>query len=318
MLAVAGPALALQTATTALPVSPSPVAGGPKTYAECVRAYGDRSDAQTTCARLFPATAPAASTPSTGSPAPTQTTEPVDITPQLNKLIEAWKNRPKTTPKPPADPLAVIPGIQAACADYASIPERWRRCTLDGWRAAGFTGQPPLVLQNPPVVAPLPVVQSPPVQSPPVVHSTPPVQTPPPLTPETVAPEPVTPAPEAVPEPPAAAAVPPTPRPPPAAIPPPPPKPPTTPIWFWLAALVAAAGAGFGLAKLLGRGRTPLRPAKVVAAPCPEVALVADPGVVVLTPEGPPRAGMAVSLHFERASEDDAVRLDYPKLETAP
>jgi len=332
LLALAGPALAWQSRTTPV-VTPSPTAGGPRTYTECVRAYANRPDAATTCARLFPATAPAASTPSTytppattpaSTPTPTETTPPVDITPQLNKLIDAWKNRPKTTPKPPADPLAVIPDIQAKCGAYAGAPERWRRCVADEWRTAGLKGQPPLVLQNPPAVEPAPYQPpvtpppvTPPVQ-PPVVQSTPPVQTPPPLTPETVEPEPLVAAPVAVPEPPPAAIVPPPPAPPPAVVPPPTPASPATPIWFWLAALVAAAGAGFGVAKLLTRARPP-RPAKVAPAPpCPEIALVADPGVVVLTPAGPPRAGMAVSLRVERAADRDAVRLDYPTLETAP
>ncbi len=344
LLAAAGPAMAFQSRTTGPTVTPSPVASGPKTYADCLHDYAYRRDVAMTCARLFPAAAaPAATAPATTAPATTTTTpnatpppaastpaatptrQPVDITPQVTKLIEAWKNRPKSTPKPPADPLAVIPGIQAACADYVGVPERWRRCTLDAWRTAGFSGQPPLVLQNPPVVAPPPVapppvqppVAYPPVAPPPVVQSKPPVQTPPPLTPETVQPEPVVPTTVAVPEPPPAAVVPSTPAPPPAVVPPPPSKPPATPIWFWLLALAAAAGTGFGLAKLLSRPRPP-RPDKVSPALCPEVALVADPGVVVLTPDGAPRAGMAVSLHFERAGGEDAVSLDYPTLETTP
>ena len=337
LLALAGPAPAFQSRTTPA-VTTSPAAVGPRTYTECMRAYANRPDAATTCARLFPATAPAASTPSTSTPStttpaststPAQTTQPVDITPQLDKLLDAWKNRPRTTPKPPADPLAVIPDIQAKCGAYAGVVERWRRCVADAWRTAGLRGEPPLVLQNPPAVEPPPVqppVQppvttrppvTPPVQ-PPVVQSKPPVQTPAPLTPQTVEPEPVVAAPVAVPEPPPAAIVPSPPAPPPAVVPPPPPAPPGTPIWFWLAALVAAAGAGFGVAKLLSRARTP-RPAKSSPAPpCPEIALVPDPGVVVLTPDGPPRAGMAVSLRVERAADRDAVRLDYPTLETAP
>jgi len=328
LLALAGPATALQSTTTA-----SPAAAGPRTYTECVRAYANRPDVQTTCARLFPATAPtaapAASTPSTttapaSTSTPTQTTQPVDITPQLNRLFDAWKNRPKSTPKPPTDPLAVIPGILAGCADYTSVPERWRRCTLDGWRTAGFTGTPPLVLQSPPVVEPPPVVQppvtpptQPPVQ-PPVVVSKPPIQTPAPLTPETVRSEPLVSTPAATPEPPPTAIVPPAPEPP-AAAPPPPPAPPATPIWFWLLALVAAAGVGFGVAKLAGRTREPpSRPSKVQAALCiPEIALVADPGVVVVTPDGPPGAGLAVSLRFERARGGE-IGLDYPTLETTP
>jgi hypothetical protein len=48
------------------------------------------------------------------------------------------------------------------------------------------------------------------------------------------------------------------------------------------------------------------------------VVLVADPGVVVLTPDGPPRAGMAVSMRFALDPGGDDVRLDYPSLETAP
>jgi hypothetical protein len=92
-----------------------------------------------------------------------------------------------------------------------------------------------------------------------------------------------------------------------------------TPIWFWLIALAVAAGGGFGVAKLLNRTRpSSSRPSKVAPAPCPEIALVADPGVVVLTPDGPPRAGMAVSLRVETAADGGEVKLDYPTLETAP
>lgn len=100
---------------------------------------------------------------------------------------------------------------------------------------------------------------------------------------------------------------------------PPPPKPPANPLWPWLIALVAAAGGGFGLAKLLSRGRSSPRLPKAAPPPyAPQIALVADPGVVVLTPDGPPRAGMAVSLRIEGAPDGGEVRLDYPSLETAP
>jgi hypothetical protein len=339
LLSIATPVAAFQqrpaTTTTAVPrvaaPAAAPAAAAPKTYAECLRSYVGRTNAAAYCRRLFPDTTPAATTsstppPSTSPPAATTPTtstptrEPVDI----NKLIQAWQNRPKPPPgttKPPADPLAVIPEIQAACARYASVPERWRRCTADAWRTAGLRGQPPLVLQTPPVVEPPPppVVQPPPpVQPPPLVVSKPPVQTPPALTPKTVEPEPVV-----EPAPPPVAVVEPASPPPPAAVPPaiptPSPRPPTTPIWFWLIALAAAAGGGFGLAKLLSRAWTPSsRPAKPKPTPCPAVTLVADPGVVVVTPDGPPRAGMAVSLHFEHAADDGEVRLDYPTLETAP
>ncbi|WP_156390631.1 MULTISPECIES: hypothetical protein [unclassified Caulobacter] len=338
LLAIATPAAAFQQSvrpvTTAVPTVAAPTAApavaAPKTYAECLRSYVGRTNATAYCQRLFPDAAPAAATPSTTvPPATAPAPEPVDITPQLNKLIDSWQNRPKT-PKPPADPLAVIPEIQAACAPYAGVPERWRRCTADAWRTAGMRGQPPLVLQTPPVVAPPPVVQPPPVQ-PPVV-SKPPVQTPPTLTPKPVKPEPVRPKPVPVvePESPPVAVVepPPSPRPPPVAgapatpvEAPPPAERPAIPIWLWLVALAAAAAGGFGLAKLLSRARAPSsRPSRVQAAPCtPDIALVADPGVVVLTPDGPPRAGMAVSLRIERAADDGEVRLvDYPTLETAP
>jgi hypothetical protein len=62
------------------------------------------------------------------------------------------------------------------------------------------------------------------------------------------------------------------------------------------------------------------RPTQVEAAPCapPEIALVADLGVVVLTPDGPPRAGMAVSMRVALEEGEGDVRLDYPSLETAP
>jgi hypothetical protein len=328
LLSIATPAAALQqppVTTTTVPAAAAPAVAAPRTYAECLRVYANQRSATTYCQRLFPNATLAAATPSTTAPAATTPTtqtpprEPIDLT----KLIDAWQNRPKTPPTTttPADPLAVIPEIQAACAAYASVPERWRRCTADAWRKAGLRGQPPLVLQTPPaveppappVVTPPPYVPPPPVQ-PPVV-SKPPVQTPPPLTPKTVEPEPVVqpelpPVAVVEPPPPSAAVQPPV---------PPPPKPPSTPIWFWLAALVAAAAGGFGVAKLLNRARPPSsRPATVEAAPCPVIALVPDPGVVVVTPDGPPRAGMAVSLHIERDADGGAVSLaDYPKLETA-
>ncbi len=333
LLAVGGPAMAFQSRTTVPAATPGPSAGGPKTYADCLHDYAYRRDVATTCARLFPAAAapataaypaapPVATAPTPSAPTPTAapstpaaatpTREPVDITPQLNRLIDAWKNRPKPaseTPRPPADPLAVIPDIQAACAAYADVPERWRRCTTDGWRTAGLRGQPPLELRNPPVVEP-PPPPPPPVQPPPVV-SRPPVETPPPLAPTTVTTEPVRPAPVVAPTPPPAATVQP-PATPPAAVPPSPPSK-STSVWFWLLALVAAAGAGFGLAKLLSRARTP---SPTVCTP--DIALVADPGVVTLRPDGPPRAGMAVSLRVARDADGGQVRLDYPSLETAP
>lgn len=328
LLAVATSAAAFQqpvrpVTTTTVPAVAAPAAtsaaapaNAPRTYAECLRSYAGRTNAAAVCQRLFPDATPSTATPTTTTP----TREPVDITPQLDKLLDAWRNRPRTPPATPADPLAVIPGIQAACAAYAAVPERWRRCTADGWRKAGLGGEPPLVLRNPPVVEPPPVqppvVQPPPVQlpvvEPPIVQSKPPIQTPPPLTPETIEPESVRPAPVVTPDPPPTAVVPPTP-------PAVPPKTSATPVWFWLLALVAAGGAGFGAAKLLNRVRKPpSRPPAVEAAPCPVIALVADPGVVVLTPDGPPRAGMAVSLRFERAADGGEVRLDYPTLETAP
>lgn len=330
LLSIATPAAAFQQAarpaTTAVPTAArTPVT--PTTHAECLRAYAVRRDAAAYCQRRFPTTTPAATTSSTTAPAtttptaPAPTREPVDITPQLNKLFEAWQGRPRTPPKSPADPLAVVPEIQAACAAYASVPERWRRCVADAWRAAGLRGQPPLVLQNPPVAEPPPpVVQPVPPVQPPTVVSKPPVQTP---TAKTVESEPVVQA-----EPPSVAAVEPPspPKSPPiaGAAPPavqqasPSPKPPASPLWFWLIALVAAAGGGFGLAKLLNRGRS-LSSAKAAPAPCvPEIALIGDPGVVVLTPDGPPRAGMAVSLRIEHAPDGGQVRLDYPTLETAP
>ena len=339
LLAIATPAAAFQrppVATTAAPVSATPAVAAPKTYAECLRSYAGRTNATAYCQRLFPNATPAATTSSTTAPAgatstppPAPTTTPPTREPvDLSKLIEAWENRPKTPPpttKPPPDPLAVIPEIQAACAAYARVPERWRRCAAEAWRKAGLRGEPPLVLQTPPVVASPPVVKPPPpVRPPPVqppVVSKPPVQTPPPLTPKTVEPEPVRPVAVVEPElPPVAVVEPQSPPKPPPVVVPPPPKPPATPIWFWLVALVAAAAGGFGVAKLLSRARPPSRPPKGEAAPCtPGIALVADPGVVVLTPDGPPRAGMAVSLRIERDPDGGAVSLvDYPKLETAP
>jgi hypothetical protein len=302
LLSIATPAAAFQQApatTTAVPT-----VAAPKTYAECLRSYAGRTNATAYCQRLFPNATSAATTPSTTAPAAATSTTPAPQTPtrepvDLTKLIGAWQNRPKIPPatsKPPADPLSVVPEIQAACAAYASVPERWRRCVADAWRTAGLRGEPPLVLQTPPAVEP------------------------PPLTPKTVKSEPVRPLVVVEPEPPPVAAVEPqSPSKPPMVVPPPP-KPPATPIWFWLVALVAAAAGGFGVAKLLSRKRTPSsRPAKVEAAPCtPDIALVADPGVVVLTPDGPPRAGMAVSLRIERDTGGGEVKLDYPTLETAP
>lgn len=322
----AGLLLAAVTAAFQQPPSTTAAPTTPRTYAECLRSYAGRTNGTAICQRMFP-NAATANPSSTTAPASTDTStptrEPVDITPQLNKLIDAWRNRPRTPPATPTDPLAVVPDIQAKCAAYAGVLERWRRCVADEWKTAGLSGQPPLVLQNPPVVTPPPVQPpvytpppvQPPAYTPPVVQSKPPVQTPSPLTPQTVEPEPVTPAPVVVPDPPPAAIVPPTP--PPAVVPPPAPQPPPTPIWFWLLALAAAGGVGFGAARLLNRARAS-RPSKVAAAPCPRIALVPDPGVVALTPDGPPRAGLAVSLRFERAAADDMISLDYPTLETAP
>jgi hypothetical protein len=117
-------------------------------------------------------------------PSRTPEREPIDITPQLNQLIEGLASRPRTPKppaKPPADPLAVIPGILADCAAYTGNAERWRRCTADGWRGAGLRGQPPLVLLTPP--APPPVYEPPSVYQPPVQPEPPPVQSrPPPVT----------------------------------------------------------------------------------------------------------------------------------------
>lgn len=308
-------------------------------------------------ATTTPSTTPDPPSSSTGSQTPPPTRvppsrtperEPIDITPQLNQLIEGLASRQRT-PKPPAklpaDPLAVIPGILADCAAYTGNAQRWRRCTADGWRGAGLRGQPPLVLQTPPT--PPPVYEPPPVYQPPVQSEpSPPVQSrPPPVTPKPPAKPPVKPVPKppppvvAQPEPPVAV-VPPLETPPPVAPPPlspqpppvvfapapppavpPQPKPPSIPIWAWLVALAVAAGGGFGVAKLVGRARSvPSRTPGPEAAPCapPEIALVVDPGVVVLTPDGSPRAGLAVSLRFDRAADADEIRLDYPSLETAP
>ncbi|SFJ07495.1 hypothetical protein [Caulobacter sp. UNC279MFTsu5.1] len=344
-LSIATSAAALQqparpVTTTAVPTATRAAApaAAPRTYDECLRSYAGRTDPTAYCRRLFPDTAPsttvpgAATTPDGPATQP-PTREPVDITPQLDKLLDAWRNRPRTppaTPGPPADPLAVIPEIQAACATYAAAPERWRRCTADGWRDAGLRGRPPLALQTPPAVEPprvQPPVQPPPVQSRPApsrpVQSKPPIQTPPALAPKPLRTEPVRPAPVAEPQPPSVAVVEPpaAPKPPPTVAPPvvpptPPPasKGPAIPLWLWLVALAAAAGGGFGLARWLGRAKPAASP-----PPCaPEIALVADPGVVVLTPDGSPRAGMAVSLRFEHAAEAGELRLDYPLLETAP
>jgi hypothetical protein len=341
LLSIATSAGALQqrpVTTTAVPTTnyAAPAAARPNTYAECLRAYVGRTDPTAYCRRLFPATAPSTTDGATAQP---PTREPVDITPQLNRLVDAWRNRPRTpppTPSPPADPLAVIPEIQAACATYAAAPERWRRCTADGWRDAGLRGQPPLALQTPPAVDPPPPAQPPPVQPPygqprPLqprpVTSKPPIRTPPALAPKPVQSEPVQLAPIVEPQLPPVAIVepPPAPIPPPvvrpSTIPPPAPSPPkgaTIPIWLWLLALAVAAGGGFGLARWLGRAR-PTASSTASAPLCaPEIALVGDPGVVVLTPDGPPRAGMAISLRFEPAAEAGEVRLDYPALETAP
>jgi hypothetical protein len=230
----------------------------------------------------------------------------------------------------------VIPQIQAACAAHAGDLERWRRCTTDAWKQAGLRGQPPLALQIPPAPPPPvyepppPTRPDPPVQSrPPPIRPNPPVQSRPPPTP------PVQPPPAIEPEPPPVVAVappsalPPPPTPPPVIVAPTPrPEPPVAawsmPIWMWLAALAAlvvAAAGGFGLARLLGRKRPSLSRAQKVeaAALAPaQVALVVDPGVVVLKPDGPPRAGMAVSMRFALDAGADDVRLHYPSLETAP
>jgi hypothetical protein len=345
----------LAIATPAAAVQPTP---DPTSYAECTRIYSHRADAATMCRRMFPltrttpiiratpsvggvatpapTTPPVAAPPSPSTQTPPATTtppsrtpprEPVDITPTVNKLIDAWSARrrtPKPPPRAPADPLAVIPEIQAACAAYANNAERWRRCTSDAWNAAGLRGQPPLVLQVPPAPPP-PLYEPPPTTpvqpEPPVPTGAAPTEPSPPAQPPPLGPEPpiasdtpTTPPPQ----PPAVAA----PAPPTPALPVPPASP-SIPTWAWLLAvvalIVAAAAGGFGLAKLLGKAK-PARPAVAGGAACAptEVVLVADPGVVVLTPDGPPRAGMAVSMHFALAPGDDELRLDYPSLETAP
>ena len=103
------------------------------------------------------------------------------------------------------------------------------------------------------------------------------------------------------------------------------PAPPSIPPWAWLlaavVALLAAGAGGFGLSRWLSRPRPPsARPTPVAGAACPppDIALVVDLGVVTLLRLGPPRAGMAVSMRFVRDADLDAVRLDYPSLETAP
>jgi type II secretory pathway pseudopilin PulG len=179
LLAIAGPATARQAAATATP--------SVRTYAECTRAYAARRDAASYCRRLFPAT-PAVTSYDTCVEASGRTaearklcaqrypdtapkpSEPIDITPQLNQLIDSWANRPRPTKPPPADPLAVVPGIQAACAQWVGNAERWLACTADGWRGTGLRGQPPQVLLTPPappVVVPEPTGQTP-VKPPPV------------------------------------------------------------------------------------------------------------------------------------------------------
>lgn len=282
-------------------------------------------------------------TPSATGAAPSRTPprEPIDVTPRVNQLIDAWTNRPrppKPPPRPPADPLAVIPEIQAACAAYAGNAERWRRCTTDAWNKAGLRGQPPVVLQVPPA--------PPPVEKPPVVVEPtdqtpvePPQVKPPPVRPRPVKPNPSIAEPPILsqPDPPVDVAPPRVEPEPPLKLEPQPPKlvdpplprepaPPSIPIWVWLlavlVALVAAAAGGFGLSRWLAKAKPPARPiqaAPIASAP-PQIALVADPGVVVLTPDGPPRAGLAVSMRFalDAGPDADAVRLDYPSLETAP
>lgn len=350
----------LSIATPSAAVQPTP---DPTSYAECLRIYSHRADAATMCRAMFPlsrttpivratptvgavsptpapATPPYATPPSTSTAMPSATAtppatstppsrtpprEPVDITPGVTKLLEAWANRPRTPkppPGPPADPLAVIPEIQAACARYAGNVERWRRCTTDAWNAAGLRGQPPVVLQVPPAAPPV-------YEPPPPLRPEPPVQGRPPPQPPVHEPPPVV-----QPEPPVADVTsPPTTKPaPPPAVAAPPPQPalpvqPTSssiPLWAWLAVVLAvlvAAAGGFGLAKVLGKAKPrPSRLPEAETATCAptEVVLVADPGVVVLTPDGPPRAGMAVSMRFALDSDRDHVRLDYPSLETAP
>lgn len=348
-----------------------------KSYSECLTAYRGRADVASYCRSRFPLsrtavtalppprlstatpTQPPATTPPATTAPPSTTTvptappststqdapttrtlpgEPVDITPQVTRLIEAWATRPRTPrppPRPPADPLAVIPQIQAACAAQAGDAERWRRCTTDAWKQAGLRGLPPLALQVPPAPPP-PVYEPPPTRPEPSVQSRPPPPRPNlPVQSRPSPTQPVQPTSVVEPEPPVAAVTPPSASP---ALPPAPPPvvvaptlqptPPvaawSVPVWVWLAALAAlvvAAAGGFGLAKLLGRARPSLSHAQKIeaAALAPaEVALVVDPGVVVLKPDGPPRAGMAVSMRFALDAGPDDVRLRYPSLETAP
>ena len=344
LLAIAGPAVSQQAAPAA-----------PRTYAECLRSYVGRVDPATYCRRLFPATTPAATAPTTPTPyerclaasgrtteaqalcaqrnpgsAPTPTRPPVDITPQVNQLIDSLTSRPRPPAKPPADPLAVVPEIQAACAQWAGNSARWLRCTTEAWRRTGVRGQPPLALQTPPAPPPV-VVQEPadqtPVKPPPV--RPPPVKPDPPILtqpdpPADVAPPPVEPQPPK-PQPPKPEPPKPEPKPTEMVEPPAPPQPvsPAVPFWAWalaiLLALLAAGAGGFGLSRWLAkRPPGPTKPAVAAPSTPPRIALVADPGVVTLTPDGPPRAGLAVSMRVARADDADPVRLDYPALETAP
>lgn len=289
------------TSTTSAPTTPTP-------YERCVEASGRTAEAQRVCAQRYPDSAPKAA-------------EPIDITPQINKLIESL-GKPKPEKPKPADPLSVVPGIQAACARYAGNAERWLRCTADGWRETGLRGRPPLVLQTPPEAAP---VEPPPVTPPKPVDQTPvspPVKPEPPVVEPPPPPEP----PVAVrPDPPPEIVQPPSPPKPPPSIAEPPASEPgsSVPIWVWLlaavAALVAAGAGGFGLSRWLSRPKPPRAP-QVEAAPCapPEIALVADPGVVALTQDGSPRAGMAVSMSVAMDEGENEVRLDDPTLETTP
>jgi hypothetical protein len=84
-------------------------------------------------------------------------------------------------------------------------------------------------------------------------------------------------------------------------------------------ALVAAGAAGFGASHWRARVQA-AKAARGGAASAPtKIVLVADPGVVVVTPDGPPRAGMAISMRLLPYDDGEgAVRLDYPILETAP
>ena len=348
LLAIAGPATARQAAATTSSTQTPAI----QSYDECTRAYASRRDVASYCRRLFPAPAAVTSydtcVQATGRTAEARRlcaqrypdtapkpAEPVDITPQLNKLIDSWVNQPKPPAKPPADPLAVIPGIQAACAPWADDAQRWLRCAAEGWRETGLRGQPPLALQTPPtppVIDKPSVPQAPvdqvPVKPPPVRPDPPPIAKPPAPEPPVVAQSdpPVDVAPPAVkPEPPPT----PVPSPPKLVDPalPPRPAPPSVPLWAWLlaavVALVAAGAGGFGLSRWLSKAKPASpRQAKVEAAPSAPtaIALVADLGVVTLTPDGPPRAGMAVSMRvaLDTGAGADAVRLDYPSLETAP